>query len=157
MAIKFSIVYPIPSATSRITVLFIRNPMNPAKGNTSLLLLSLLLVFPICTSLDSITPNQPLKDGDGQLLLSNQKTFALGFFSVGSSSHCYVGIWYNLITEQTVVWVANRDTPLNDSAGVLSINSKGNLVLHTQNQTTPIWSAIVSFLSHPQIILWLSS
>ncbi|KAL4596924.1 hypothetical protein ACB092_12G199200 [Castanea dentata] len=117
--------------------------MNPTKGNTSLLLLSLLLVCPICTSLDTITPDQPLKDG--QLLLSNQKTFALGFFSPGSTSHRYVGIWYNQISEKTVVWVANRDAPLNDTSGVLSINSKGNLVLHTQNQTTPIWSTNVSF------------
>ncbi|KAM3731388.1 hypothetical protein ACB098_12G160000 [Castanea mollissima] len=119
--------------------------MNPAKGNILLLLLSLLLVCPICTSLDTITPDQPLKDGDGQLLLSNQKTFALGFFNPGSSNHRYVGIWYNQIIEKTVVWVANRDVPLNDISGVLSINGKGNLVLHTQNQTTPIWSTNVSF------------
>ncbi|KAL4596919.1 hypothetical protein ACB092_12G198700 [Castanea dentata] len=119
--------------------------MNPAKGNILLLLLSLLLVCPICTSLDTITPDQPLKDGDGQLLLSNQKTFALGFFNPGSSNHRYVGIWYNQIIEKTVVWVANRDVPLNDTSGVLSINGKGNLVLHTQNQTTPIWSTNVSF------------
>ncbi|XP_075648560.1 G-type lectin S-receptor-like serine/threonine-protein kinase RKS1 isoform X1 [Castanea sativa] len=118
--------------------------MNPAKGNTSLLLLSLLLLCPICTSLDNITPDQPLKD-DGQHLLSNQKTFALGFFNPGSTSHRYVGIWYNQITVQTIVWVANRDTPLNDTSGVLSINGKGNLVLHTQNQTTPIWFTNVSF------------
>ncbi|KAM4070348.1 hypothetical protein ACB094_12G159100 [Castanea mollissima] len=117
--------------------------MNPTKGNTSLFLLSLLLVCPICTSLDTITPDQPLKDG--QILLSNQKTFALGFFSPGSTSHRYVGIWYNQIFEKTVVWVANRDAPLNDTSGVLSINVKGNLVLHTQNQTTPIWSTNVSF------------
>ena len=117
--------------------------LNPVKENTALLLLSLLLVCPICTSLDTITPDQPLKDG--QLLHSNQKTFALGFFSPGSSSYRYVGIWYNQITEQTVAWVANRDTPLKDNSGVLSINGKGNLVLHTQNQTTPIWSTHVSF------------
>ncbi|KAM3731395.1 hypothetical protein ACB098_12G160600 [Castanea mollissima] len=117
--------------------------MNPAKGNTSLLLLSLLLVCPICTSPDTITPDQPLKDG--QLLLSNQKTFVLGFFSPDNSNHRYVGIWFNQITEQTVVWVANRDTPLNDTSGILSINSKGNLVLHTQNQPTPTWSTNVSF------------
>ena len=55
MAMKFSIVYPSSSARSRITILFIRNPMNPAKGNTSLLLLSLLLIFPICTSLEGYT------------------------------------------------------------------------------------------------------
>ena len=119
--------------------------MNPAIGNTSLLLLSLLLVCLICTSLDTITPDQPLKDGDGQLLLSNQKTFALGFFNSSSSSHRYVGIWYNQITEKTVVWIANRDAPLNDTSRVLSINGKGNLVLHTQNQTTHIWSTNVSF------------
>ena len=94
---------------------------------------------------DTITPDQPLKDGDGQLLLSNQKTFALGFFNSSSSSHRYVGIWYNQITEKTVVWIANRDARLNDTSRVLSINGKGNLVLHTQNQTTPIWSINVSF------------
>ena len=117
--------------------------MNPTKGNALLLLLSLLLVCPICTSLDTITPDQPLKDG--QRLLSNQETFALGFFNPGSSSHHYVGIWFNQIAEKTIVWVANRNTPLNDTFGVLSINGKGNLVLHTQNQTTPIWSTNVSF------------
>ena len=117
--------------------------MNPAKGSWNTLLLLSLLLCPICISLDTITPDQPLKDG--QLLLSNQKTFALGFFNPGSSSHRYVGIWYNQITEKTVVWVANRDAPLNDTSGVLSINGKGNFVLHTQNQTTPIWSTNVSF------------
>ena len=60
MAIKLSIVYTSWSATSRIT---------------SLLLLSLLLVCPICTSLDSITPDQYLKDGDGQLRLSTSTSF----------------------------------------------------------------------------------
>ena len=117
--------------------------MNPTKGNALLLLLSLLLVCPICTSLDTITPDQPLKDG--QRLLSNQETFALGFFNPGSSSHRYVGIWFNQIVEKTIVWVANRNAPLNDTSGVLSINGKGNLVLHTQNQTTPIWSTNVFF------------
>ncbi|KAK4597885.1 hypothetical protein RGQ29_015416 [Quercus rubra] len=99
---------------------------------------SLLLVCPICISFDTITPNQPLKDG--QLLLSNQKTFALGFFNPGNSSYRYVGIWYKQITEQTVVCVANRNNPLNDTFGVLSINGKGNLELHTQNKTIPLWS-----------------
>nr|XP_023883864.1 G-type lectin S-receptor-like serine/threonine-protein kinase RKS1 isoform X2 [Quercus suber] len=119
--------------------------MNPAKGSWNTLLLLSLLVCPICISLDTITPDQPLKDGDGQLLLSNPKTFALGFFNPGSSSRRYVGIWYNQIAEKTVVWVANRDAPLNDTSGVLSINGEGNLVLHTQNQATPIWSTNVPF------------
>ena len=104
---------------------------------------SLLLVCPICIPFDTITPNQPLNDG--QLLLSNQKTFALGFFNPDNSSYRYVGIWYKQITEQTVVCVANRNNPLNDTFGVLSINGKGNLELHTQNKIIPLWSTNVSF------------
>ena len=105
--------------------------------------LTISLFFPICISLDSITPNQPIKDG--QILVSNQKIFALGFFSPGNSNRRYVGIWYYQITEQTVVWVANRDNPLSDTSGVLSINGQRNLVLHTQNQTIdPIWCTNVS-------------
>ncbi|XP_059441527.1 G-type lectin S-receptor-like serine/threonine-protein kinase RKS1 isoform X2 [Corylus avellana] len=111
--------------------------MNPAKEllNTSFLLS--LLVFRFCISLDTISPNQPVKDGD--ILVSKGKTFALGFFSPGNSGRRYVGIWYNKVPQQTVVWVANKDNPLNDTSGVLSINGHGNLVLNSQNRSTPIW------------------
>ena len=121
--------------------------MNLAKPSLNTLMLPLLLslVFTICNSLDTITPNQPIKDG--KILVSKQKTFALVFFSPGNSTCCYVGIWYNQITEQTVVWVANRNNPLNDTSGVLSINSKGNLVLHSQNQTFPVWSTNIALVS----------
>ena len=120
--------------------------MNPAKSLLkSVLLLLLSLLFPICVSLDTITPDQPIKDG--QTLVSNQKTFALGFFSPGNSNRRYVGIWYYQISEQTIVWVANRDNPLNDSSGILSINSQGNLVLHSQNQKYPIWSTNIDSVS----------
>nr|XP_023920000.1 G-type lectin S-receptor-like serine/threonine-protein kinase At1g11410 isoform X1 [Quercus suber] len=120
--------------------------MNPAKSLLkSVLLLLLSLLFPICVSLDTINPDQPIKDG--QTLVSNQKTFALGFFSPGNSNRRYVGIWYYQITEQTIVWVANRDNPLNDSSGILSINSQGNLVLHSQNQKYPIWSTNIASVS----------
>ncbi|KAL0012546.1 hypothetical protein SO802_007654 [Lithocarpus litseifolius] len=117
--------------------------MNPAKHLLiTVLLLLLSAVFQICISIDTITPNQTLKDG--QILVSIQKIFALGFFSPEISNHSYLGIWYNQITEQNVVWVANRDNPLNDTSGVLSINSQGNLVLHTQNRTILVWSTNVS-------------
>jgi hypothetical protein len=119
--------------------------MNPAQEllNTSLLLS--LLVFRFCISLDTISPNQPVKDGD--ILVSKGKTFALGFFSPGNSGRHYVGIWYNKVPERTVVWVANRDSPLNDTSGVLSINGHGNLVLNGQNRSAPIWSTNASVSS----------
>jgi hypothetical protein len=53
--------------------------MNPAKKllNTSLLLS--LLVFRFCVSIDTISPNEPIKDGG--VLVSKGETFVLGFFS----------------------------------------------------------------------------
>jgi hypothetical protein len=119
--------------------------MNPAKEllNTSLFLS--LLLFPFCISLDTILPNEPVKDGD--ILVSKGETFALGFFSPGNSGRRYVGIWYNKVSEQTVVWVANRDNPLNDTSGVLYINGHGNLILNSKNRSTPIWSTNASVSS----------
>ncbi|KAJ0046847.1 hypothetical protein Pint_04358 [Pistacia integerrima] len=77
---------------------------------------------------------------DGNTLVSKNGTFELGFFSPGSSKNRYLGIWYKKIPIQTVVWVANRVNPINDSSGLLMINSTGNLVLTSQNKTV-VWSA----------------
>ena len=72
-----------------------------------------------------------------------KNNFALGFFSPGNSSYQFLGFWYVKLTKQTVVWVANRNDPINDSAGVLSINQFGNLVLHDSFNCL-LWSANVS-------------
>lgn len=96
----------------------------------------LLLGFSFAT--DTLTINQPFRDGN--ILVSHEETFALGFFSPGKSHFRYVGIWYTF-SEETVVWVANRDKPLNDTTGNLSINAHGNLVLHDKYHVTiPLWS-----------------
>nr|XP_043623858.1 G-type lectin S-receptor-like serine/threonine-protein kinase RKS1 isoform X2 [Erigeron canadensis] len=104
------------------------------------LFISLFLKF--STSRDTITLLQPLKDGD--VLVSNEETFALGFFSLGNSSNRYVGIWYNKVSEQTVVWVANRDRPITTSSGILSVDELGNLVLHDDKDPKYVfWSTNV--------------
>lgn len=102
----------------------------------------LLFTFHFCSCSDTISADKAIRDGE--LLVSKGKTFALGFFSPGKSKSRYVGIWFNNVKEQTVVWVANRDTPINDTSGVLSINPDGNLVLHHNYSTSPIWSTSVS-------------
>eukprot|EP00268_Persea_americana_P003596 TRINITY_DN1108_c0_g1_i3.p1 TRINITY_DN1108_c0_g1~~TRINITY_DN1108_c0_g1_i3.p1 ORF type:complete len:835 (-),score=98.10 TRINITY_DN1108_c0_g1_i3:141-2645(-) len=110
---------------------------------------SLLLVasifFPICNSIDTITPNQSLRDGE--TLISAGEKFVLGFFSPGkSSTNRYVGIWYNKIPDQTIVWTANRENPVKNSSGVLIIKG-GNLVLFDgghSNNSNPLWSTNVS-------------
>ncbi|KAM3749529.1 hypothetical protein ACB098_05G192400 [Castanea mollissima] len=101
----------------------------------------IILFFPLCISLDSLTSDQSMKDG--QSLISKENNFILGFFSPGNSSYRYLGIWYFKVTKKTVVWVANRNDPINDSTGVLSIKQSGNLVLHDSHNRL-LWSTNVS-------------
>uniref|UniRef100_A0A7N2LTY1 Receptor-like serine/threonine-protein kinase n=1 Tax=Quercus lobata TaxID=97700 RepID=A0A7N2LTY1_QUELO len=104
-------------------------------------LILIVLFFPFCTSVDTLTPDQSIKDG--QSLISNKNNFALGFFSPGNSSYRYLGIWFVKVPNLTIVWVANRNDPIIDSSGVLSINHHGNLVLHDSSNRL-LWSTNVS-------------
>ncbi|KAM5588519.1 hypothetical protein ABKV19_006796 [Rosa sericea] len=111
-----------------------------------ILLLFLLLPSSICQlPLDALTPNRSIRDGD--VLVSSRKLFALGFFSPGNPQHRYVGVWFYKVPEKTIVWVANRNHPVNDSSGVLSISGDGGLVIHGKDQSTPLWSANVTLSS----------
>ncbi|KAK1364894.1 G-type lectin S-receptor-like serine/threonine-protein kinase [Heracleum sosnowskyi] len=105
----------------------------------------IFLLFGSCTSTSIITPDKPLRDG--HVLVSAEEKFALGFFRLGNSSRRYVGIWYNKVSVQTVVWVANRDNPITNTSGVLSLDKAGNLVLFDgQKPDVVVWSTNVSTL-----------
>ncbi|WCJ42956.1 G-type lectin S-receptor-like serine/threonine-protein kinase At1g11410 [Euphorbia peplus] len=103
----------------------------------------LFLQFAFSVSKDTLAVNQTFKDGD--LLISEGKTFALGFFSPASSSYRYLGIWFHKVSLQTVVWVANRDDPITGSSGFLSINRQlKDLVLYENKSSSPVWLTNVS-------------
>ncbi|CAK9172824.1 unnamed protein product [Ilex paraguariensis] len=93
-----------------------------------------------CTSRDTITSTQSIKDPE--IIVSVGKTFKLGFFSPVNTTNRYVGILDN-IPVTTAVWVANRDKPLNDSSGIVTISEGGNLVI-LNGQKEVIWSSNVS-------------
>lgn len=95
------------------------------------------------TATDTIKLSEPITDP--QTITSDGRIFKLGFFTPGdkSSTKRYVGIWYNDPSE-TVVWVANRNKPLNDSSGVLTIAENGNLVIRSGGESEVIWSSQVS-------------
>ncbi|XVF77716.1 hypothetical protein PTKIN_Ptkin14bG0069400 [Pterospermum kingtungense] len=99
----------------------------------------LIIIFSEASiAIDMISPSKSLTDG--VTLVSSDGSFELGFFSPGSSKKRYLGIWYSNIPMQTVVWVANRITPINDSTGLeLKIESTGNVLLLHRNQTA-VWS-----------------
>ncbi|XP_060675112.1 G-type lectin S-receptor-like serine/threonine-protein kinase At4g27290 isoform X2 [Ziziphus jujuba] len=89
-------------------------------------------------ALDTISETQTITENS--TLVSKSGEFELGFFSPGRSTNRYVGIWYKDIPGQIVVWVANRQNPINDSSGILMINSTGHVVLHGQ-MSSVVWSA----------------
>ena len=123
--------------------------MDAEKLVTSMFLI--ILFVPSCISLDTLTSDQSIKDG--QSLISKENYFVLGFFSPSNSSYRYRGIWYVKVTKQTVVWVANRNDSINDSIGVLSINQSGNLVLRDCHNRL-LWSTNVCPRDN---LLWCSA
>nr|GEU99518.1 G-type lectin S-receptor-like serine/threonine-protein kinase At4g27290 [Tanacetum cinerariifolium] len=90
------------------------------------------------SSSDTITPLTPLKDGD--TIVSSRGFFEMGFFSPGNSKNRYIGIWYKNLPTKTVVWVANRETPLTDNSGVLKVINPGVLTIINRNNTIT-WSS----------------
>lgn len=60
-------------------------------------------------------------------------------FLTGNSSKHYIGIWQNQISKQSVVWVANRDTPVSDKYSAQLKIIRGNLVLLNESNIM-IWS-----------------
>lgn len=92
--------------------------------------------------MDTIGANEYIRDGE--TIISSGEMFELGFFSPGNSKNRYLGIWYYKIS-QTVVWVANREIPLNNTSGVFKVSSQGSLLL-LNGEGRDIWSSNSSVL-----------
>ncbi|KAF8393356.1 hypothetical protein HHK36_021599 [Tetracentron sinense] len=82
---------------------------------------------------DSLTQGDQLMDY--QHLVSAGGIFKLGFFSPGNSKQRYIGIWYSNDSNENIVWVANRDNPISDTYGVLTIDGDGKLKIVHGNET----------------------
>ena len=94
--------------------------------------------FSCSAAVDTISANQRMKDGE--TIVSDGNMYELGFFTPGNSKNRYVGIWYKQISIFTVVWVANRETPINDTSGEFTVTKEGNLQIHSHGNTL-IWSS----------------
>ncbi|KAF8409422.1 hypothetical protein HHK36_005498 [Tetracentron sinense] len=118
-------------------------------------LISISFFTEISIAADTITPTQFITISDGQTLVSSAQTFELGFFSPGNSKNSYIGIWYKN-SPSAVLWVANRENPITDSSGVLTIGKDGNLVLLNQAQIS-IWSSNLSKVAENSVAQLLES
>ncbi|KAK2383200.1 G-type lectin S-receptor serine/threonine-protein kinase B120 [Trifolium repens] len=102
-----------------------------------LLFLSFLCFYPLFLhAANSITQNESIKDGS--TLVSDGLKFEMGFFSLNDSSSRYVGIWYHNVAS-AYVWVANREKPIKNREGSITIKNDGNLVV-LDGENNEIWS-----------------
>ncbi|XP_050879265.1 S-locus-specific glycoprotein S13 isoform X2 [Lathyrus oleraceus] len=120
--------------------------------------LSFLTTISTSTVTDTLTSKQILKTN--QTLESLQGSFVLGFFS-GTYSNLYLAIWYKNIPD-TVVWVANRDNPLQNSTdSFLKITDDGNIVLlnsssvSDNNNNNIVWSSNQTNAKNQVLVLQL--
>ncbi|XP_048140307.1 S-locus-specific glycoprotein S13-like [Rhodamnia argentea] len=114
---------------------------------TSIVVLSLL---PLSSAADTPSSAQSIRTGEprhpdfgsiyqrGRDLVSPGRKFELGFFSRGSLKNYFLGIWF-VVSPETVVWVANKNSPLTDSNGTLELSNEGELVLLNRSKSV-IWS-----------------
>ncbi|GKB86789.1 S-locus glycoprotein domain-containing protein, partial [Tanacetum coccineum] len=100
--------------------------------------------LPLSASVNSISINSSISIN--QTIISAEGKFALGFFSPGNSTSSYLGIWYYTIPKLTVIWVANRASPVpKGSPPVFRVSEDGNLVV--LSGTEVVWTSNVSVVS----------
>ncbi|XP_022772218.1 putative receptor protein kinase ZmPK1 [Durio zibethinus] len=98
------------------------------------LILSLILLTPLSSS-----TYQKLSEGSSlsvenprDVIISPTGTFSAGFYPVGENAYAFA-IWFSkptcLVHSCTVVWMANRDHPVNGRRSKLSLLGTGNLIL----------------------------
>ncbi|KAL2494965.1 G-type lectin S-receptor-like serine/threonine-protein kinase [Forsythia ovata] len=109
--------------------------------------LFLVLCLPrlgFCAETDTITSNLVIKDPD--TISSQGNVFKLGFFSPDNTTkNRYFGVFYS-VSESTVIWVANRNNPIPDSSGSITISRNGNIVL-MNGKGEIVWSSNVTTCS----------
>ncbi|CAL5183342.1 unnamed protein product [Lathyrus oleraceus] len=118
--------------------------------------LFLFITISTSTVTDTLTSTQILRTN--QTLESLQGSFVLGFIS-GTYSNLYLAIWYKNIPD-TVVWVANRDNPLQNSTdSFLKIADDGNIVLlnssSLSNNNNIVWSSNQTNANNQVLVLQL--
>ncbi|KAL3734887.1 hypothetical protein ACJRO7_024118 [Eucalyptus globulus] len=114
------------------------------KNALLLLCFSLVLPFPLTTSVRlTLREGSSLSvDKPDDTLTSEDGAFAAGFYPVGENAYCFA-IWFSKpscsIHNCTVVWMANRDQPVNGRSSKLSLRKNGDLVLIDADGTV-VWA-----------------
>ncbi|XP_059631083.1 putative receptor protein kinase ZmPK1 [Cornus florida] len=120
------------------------------------IVISLLLSSPFSSStLLSITKGSSLfVEKPNKVLISPNGVFSSGFYLVGNNTYCFA-IWYSQSLNDgshTVVWMANRDIPVNGRRSKLSLLKTGNIILTDADRL--IWATDTTTTSFVQLELY---
>ncbi|KAJ0045515.1 hypothetical protein Pint_04397 [Pistacia integerrima] len=110
----------------------------------------LLLSLSLRHAIRAETMNSTRNIRDGEVIVSDDGSFKLGFFSPRNSTYRYFGIWFGDVEEQTAVWVANREDPVKDFSGIFRIWEDGNLVVLDGNSNIH-WSSNATFTTNTSV------
>ncbi|WVZ59666.1 hypothetical protein U9M48_009776 [Paspalum notatum var. saurae] len=108
----------------------------------------LLLLLTAASATDTVTAAAPLA-GNRTLVSGGRGKFVLGFFTSptsdgddaaagGAGTDTYLGIWFNNIPARTVVWVANRGSPVRGAA--LRLLANGSLAVVESTGGAVVWA-----------------
>ncbi|KAF5773719.1 putative protein kinase RLK-Pelle-SD-2b family [Helianthus annuus] len=116
--------------------------MAPSIFQHYLLLLLTIIITSFASSTHALTRGSSLSvENKDDLILSPNGRFTAGFHQAGDNAYVFA-IWFTTSgarTPRTVVWMANRDAPVNGKKSKLSLWKDGNLVLTDAGQHI-IWS-----------------
>ncbi|XP_022772220.1 putative receptor protein kinase ZmPK1 [Durio zibethinus] len=121
------------------------------------LILSLILLTPLSSSTyQDLSKGASLSvENPGDVIISPSGTFSAGFYPVGENAYTFA-IWFSkptcLVHNCTVVWMANRDHPVNGKRSKLSLLGTGNLILTDAAQFN-VWATGTASLPSVQLQL----
>uniref|UniRef100_A0A2N9G7G3 non-specific serine/threonine protein kinase n=1 Tax=Fagus sylvatica TaxID=28930 RepID=A0A2N9G7G3_FAGSY len=106
---------------------------------------SLLQTLPLSYTLDTLRGTSLSVDKPSDILVSTNGEYSAGFFPVGDNAFCFA-IWFNKSLNSTVVWMANRDDPVDGKGSKLSLLKDGELIL-TNSIGITVWSTRTAALT----------
>jgi len=116
-----------------------------------------LLSVPLCSRASpwqAVGTGSSLQVDHGEIfLVSPDTTFSCGFYSSGQGTNAYYfSIWFTHSTDRTVVWTANRGSPVNGHGSKIYFNRQGNLLLTDVNGST-VWQSKTKWGKHASVAL----
>ncbi|RVX06064.1 putative receptor protein kinase ZmPK1 [Vitis vinifera] len=107
-------------------------------------ILLILLIFLISFSFATSNTQNLLRRGsslsvedDSEYITSPDKSFTCGFYGMGKNAFWF-SIWFTNSKERTVVWTANRNTPVNGRGSRISLQRDGTMILRDADGST-VW------------------